>query len=748
MILKNLFRRKIRTLLTVFGISIGVAAIIGLGALAGGLEAGYNSMLTGSKSDMVLSQPDAFDISYSSIDESVRDQLEAMPEIATVSGFLQGFVQTDSAPFFFVFGYPEDSFVLGRFQIVSGFSLDSREAHTQRGKVLLLGSASAESLKKDAGDTLRLGNSVYNVVGIYQTGEAFEDGGAILRLEDAQELLGKPRQVSLFYIQLKDRQLKERFERRVERQLSDLELSSTGDYADKQMMGDMLDGYVWVIAGLAIVIGGVGMMNAQLMSVFERTREIGVLRSLGWSSFRIMMMTLGETLIVCFAGGVLGIAFGWLALSAFSDVLRLFGTTTEIRPDLLLRAFFVVMTLGLAGGLYPAWRAARLQPVEALRYEGGSSGSQVHRLPFGGMALQSLWQRTTRSLLTLFAIGITVGAIMALEAVLNGTASTMTNMAVGSNLEIMVRQADVADTSLSAIDERIGEKIGAMPEVESVSGIVFTAVMLPDAQGFFVVLGYAPNEYAIRRFNVVEGKRITNNHQVMIGRVMSESMKKKPGDTIELGGSRYRVVGIYESGTGWEEIGGVLTLRDGQSLAGRPRKVTMIGVKVHDPSQAPAIVEKINSQIPEVHAALSGEFVEQMPDMQNAGGMLNGISILAIMVGGVGVLNTMLMAVFERTREIGVLRALGWRRIAVLGLVLQEALYIGLLGGIAGIGIAFGLVYLAGNIPMVGEAFQAEFTLEVFVRAMLVALLLGVIGGLYPAYRATRLQPVEALHYE
>jgi ABC-type antimicrobial peptide transport system permease subunit len=364
------------------------------------------------------------------------------------------------------------------------------------------------------------------------------------------------------------------------------------------------------------------------------------------------------------------------------------------------------------------------------------------------MALQSLWQRSTRTLLTLIAIGITVGAIMALEAVVNGTANSMTNMAEGSNLEIMIRQADVADTSLSAMDDRIGEKIAAMPEVESVSGIVFTAVLLPDSQGFFVVLGYAPNEYAIRRFNVVEGKRITSNRQVMLGRMMSESMKKKPGDTVELSGNRYRVVGIYESGTGWEEIGGVLTLRDGQALAGRPRKVTMFGVKVRYPDQAPAIVQKINNQIPEVHAALSGEFAEQMPDMQNANGMLDGISFLAILVGGVGVLNTMLMAVFERTREIGVLRALGWRRLSILGLVLQEAFYLGVLGGITGIGIAFSLVFVAGKIPMIGEAFQPVFTLEVFARAILVALLLGVIGGLYPAYRATRLQPVEALHYE
>lgn len=748
MIFKNLLRRKGRTLLTVLGISIGVAAIISLGALAEGLKSGYDSMLSGSKSDLVLSQPDAFDISFSSVDESVGEQLTAMPEVAAVSGMLEGFTQTEETPFFFVFGYPVDSYILSRFQITEGVALDSREAQREHGKALILGSAAAESLNKKAGDTLRMGGSLYRIVGIYQTGEAFEDGGAVLPLEDAQELLGKPRQVSLFYIQLKDVDLSERLTARLKRQFPDLEISSTRDYADRQLMGDMLYGYMWVVAGLAIVIGGVGMMNANLMSVFERTREIGVLRALGWSKARVLWMILGESLVVGLAGGSLGVGLGWLTLKAFSSALAIVGATSQLDPGLLAQALAVVLTLGLAGGLYPAWRASRLQPVEALRYEGGSSGRRVRRLPVGGMAVQSLWQRTTRTFLTLCAIGITVGAIMALEGVIRGTANAMTEIATGADVEIMVRQADVADTELSAIDERIGDKIAAMPEVESVSGIIFSAVILPDNNGFFIILGYAPNEFAIRRYRVVEGKPISSNHQIMIGSMMSRALKKGVGESLELGGVRYRIVGVYESNIGWEELGGVMSLRDAQNFAGRPRKVTMYGVKVYDPRQASAVVEKINAQIPAVHASLAGDFVDQMPDMANAYAMINGISLLAILVGGVSILNTMLMSVFERTREIGVLRALGWRRRSILALIVKEALLIGLLGGISGIGIAFGLVALAANAPMVGEAFEPAFTMDVFVRAVFVALLLGLLGGLYPAYRATRLQPVEALRYE
>jgi putative ABC transport system permease protein len=106
------------------------------------------------------------------------------------------------------------------------------------------------------------------------------------------------------------------------------------------------------------------------------------------------------------------------------------------------------------------------------------------------------------------------------------------------------------------------------------------------------------------------------------------------------------------------------------------------------------------------------------------------------------------MAVMERTRELGILRALGWPARAVLGLILREAVLIGLLGGVAGTLIAFGLAGLMGAAPLVGDAFDPRWEWDVFGRAFVVALLLGLAGGLYPAYRATRLQPMEALRYE
>jgi ABC-type antimicrobial peptide transport system permease subunit len=318
----------------------------------------------------------------------------------------------------------------------------------------------------------------------------------------------------------------------------------------------MLQGYAWGLAGLALVIGGVGMMNAQLMAVSERTREIGVLRAVGWSRRRVLFLILSEALAVGLLGGILGMVLGWLAVRAMGNSGAFFGTAaSSLSPDLILQVLLLVGLFGVVAGLYPAYRASRLAPVEALSYEGGSAG-RIRRLPFGGMEVQSLWQRSSRTLLTFLAIGLTVGAIMALEAILRGVKDDMQEMGFGADAQIIIRQAEIADTSLSAIDERTGQKIAAMPEVENVSGMMMNAATLPDAQGFFILLGYAPNEYAIRRFEVVEGRPLTGNHQVILGRLMAEMLHKGVGETIDLSGYRFRVVGIYESGVGWEELGG------------------------------------------------------------------------------------------------------------------------------------------------------------------------------------------------
>jgi putative ABC transport system permease protein len=125
-----------------------------------------------------------------------------------------------------------------------------------------------------------------------------------------------------------------------------------------------------------------------------------------------------------------------------------------------------------------------------------------------------------------------------------------------------------------------------------------------------------------------------------------------------------------------------------------------------------------------------------------------GIAAMALIVGGLGMTNTMVMSVFERTREIGVLRALGWRRRRVLGMIVRESVVLSLLGGASGVAVVF-VLGLALNLSPVMQGFiRLEYSPDLFAQALVTTLALGVAGGVYPAWRATRLQPIEALRYE
>jgi ABC-type antimicrobial peptide transport system permease subunit len=212
--------------------------------------------------------------------------------------------------------------------------------------------------------------------------------------------------------------------------------------------------------------------------------------------------------------------------------------------------------------------------------------------------------------------------------------------------------------------------------------------------------------------------------------------------------SSFRVVGIYETGLSYEELGAVIGLREAQALTGKLRQVMYYQIKLHDPKSAEGVMTELEADYPEIDFALAAEAVQSMSDFAVLEDMVSQISILAVFVGGLGMLNTMLMSVLERTREIGLLRSLGWRRRQVLSMILRESLILGVLGGLVGILLGLGLGQLMGFLPGLYGGMSMLYRPLLFAQAVAVALLAGAVGGLYPAWRATRLRPVEALRYE
>jgi len=743
MIVKNLLRRKGRTALTLMGIAVGVAAIVALGAVARGMRAGFTTMTRGSQADLVLTQADAVSAMLSSFDQRVTQELRDWREVSAVEGVLLSNTLTDDGSYVFFFGHDPDGFAVEHFRIVDGRSLAA--AQDVRGKPLILGRRAADNVEKRVGDTFHVSGTAFRIVGIYETGDGFEDSGAVMPLEDAQTITLQPHHVSMLYIKLRDPSDEARLRRRVERQFPDLSLSTTTGFAEQEQILEILEVGAMAIAGLAILIGGVGMTNTLFMSVFERTREIGLLRSVGWGRWRVLILILSESLTLALLGGIVGAGLGVGAvfvINRSASMLGLFGS--QFTPTIFIRALVTVTLLGLMGGAYPAWWASRLLPVEALRYHGG--GAAVPRALPGGMTLRNLMRRRTRTALTLLGIGISIAAIVALGALAEGIANLMSGMFRASQTDLLAVEAGV-DADFSAIDEHVGSRMVAWPEVEAVAGTIMTAVKT-ETMPMLIVFGYHPRSFAIRHFRIVEGEALAGRHQVIVGRQAAEQMGAGVGDTVRLLRSSFRVVGIYETGISYEDVGVVIGLREAQALTGKPHQVMYYAIKLHHPGQAEDVRKRLEARFPGLDVSLTSEIAESMSDFQVMEQLVTQVSILALFVGGLGMLNTMLMSVLERTREIGVLRALGWRKGKILGMILRESIALGVVGAICGILVGLGLGRLMTLVEGTWGSIEFSYSPRIFAQAVLVALVAGIVGGLYPAWRATRLRPVEALRYE
>ncbi len=743
MVLRNLRRRAIRSLLTLLGIGVGVAAVISLGAIAQGLAQNYATVVAGGENELLVTQANAIDPAFSSLDLTLADRLRQVPGVERVEPGVYAWVTTEALPFLLIFGYEPDSVALRHYNVVAGRGL-------RRSGEMVLGRRAAESLKMGVGDTLRLYGRPYQIVGIYETGQALEESGGVVVLEDAQAIAKKERRVSLFQVGLRRGQEVEPVIRRIQALDRDLKVSRTGALESNQQWSEILEGFALGVAGIAILIGGLGMMNAMIMSVLERTREIGTLRALGWSRARVLALILAESMALSLGGGlagaVLGVALTELAARAPGVGAMLVGVYT---PKVFAQGLGTAWVLGLVGGVYPAWRAAGLQPVEALRYEGGGGDGAAGGLSrVGPAAFRNLWRRRLRTLVAATGIGIGVATLVMLGGLTNGFIQQLNNLAgSGTPGSITVMQKDVPDMSLSALDERMVSAIRAMPHVQAVSPVVLGFEMSENFP-LFIVLGIDPGSPAMRHYRLIQGRGIRRPNEILLGKSAAEDYGFQAGDTIEVLGNRYRVVGIYETGVAWEEVGGILALREAQRLFNRPRSVSYLFVDVDRPEDAEAVRQAIRRRFPDVSASLSSEFAQNTNDIQQTQAMAGAISLLAIIVGGIVVTNTMVMSIHERTREIGTLRALGWARGRILGQVMEESLYLCLLSALLGSALGVGLLTLATALPYFGALLRPVWDVFTFAQATGVALVLGLLGGVYPAWRAGSLQPVEALRYE
>ncbi len=373
-------------------------------------------------------------------------------------------------------------------------------------------------------------------------------------------------------------------------------------------------------------------------------------------------------------------------------------------------------------------------------------------LTFTGFVLKNLLRRRLRTFLTLCGIGMAVGAFVGLVGFSRAFEQQWLRIYSSSGIDITVVQGTFVNTSL---DVSAAAKIRSLPDVAQAVPMAFNVMDLtPDVTA--LVYGWQADSFEFGSLKILEGQRFQDGKpEVMLGDLLAEDLKKKPGDTLEIQGTPFTVTGIYHGASALEADAVIMPLDQMQQLTSLQGKASTVHVRLRPAPRGEAWDQYEKHAEAEIEAALPG--LRAMPAEERASdnqivklahASAWGTSALAIIIGILGIANTMVMAVFERTQEIGILRAIGWRRRQILALIQLEAAILGLVGGFLGIAFGWCALRVLAALPETGSLVSASLRWPLLAEAMGIAVLAGLIAGAFPAWRAGKLSPMDALRHD
>ena len=361
LILVDLRRHVARTVLTVSGVALGVATIVALLSLSAGIERSASGLIHLGGSEVGVFQNGVGELTASSLPTSLVPRIKREAGVVDAAPIAVATGELARHGSSLVYGVGTDSFVMRRLVFLEGRPL---RAPTE----VVLGDAAARALRLRVGDRLPLASASFRVVGIYHAGVGFEDQGAALALPVVQRMLGRPGDATTVAVELAHGVNASAVARRLEHAFpGTVAISQPGEVARVDTNSLLIRKAAVVFVALALVIGGIAVMNTMLMAVFERQSEYALLLAVGWPRWLVGQLVMREGILLSFGGALVGLMLG----SAGGELLvRAFGASTLVAPHvtpwILIRAVLVALATGALGSLYPAWRVTRLRPAEAL----------------------------------------------------------------------------------------------------------------------------------------------------------------------------------------------------------------------------------------------------------------------------------------------------------------------------------------------------------------------------------------------
>ncbi|MBI3362712.1 MAG: ABC transporter permease [Chloroflexi bacterium] len=600
--------------------------------------------------------------------------------------------------------------------------------------------------------------------------------------------------------------------------------AATGESVSQALSG--LNIGLGIFSAIALFVGMLLIYNTFAMTVAERTREIGMMRTLGATRRQVLLLTLGEAGFLGVIGTALGLG-GGLLLSI--PLIRLMGSMMGLPMESfaipsggLIQAVVVGLITTLVAAFIPAWHASRISPTEAMRARAGGRERFLmrHGWKFGlallalaaldGAGLLPLGEGASFFVLTfLGAILLMPNIILLLEragrraiAVLYGPmgqlgsrnlarAKGRTSLTVGVMMIGVVMNVAIGAMSVSfkaSMNNWINAAIGGDFIVSSAEpmradvGRELLAVVTPQRLLQQTVVGVANESgytkqnlsvgllgidpatyYGVSSFQFGGGEdaaaamaELARGNAVLISTALRDRWQARPGDTVRLRTSRgeldFRIAGTVVSF--WQGGQVILTTRRDLEKYFGDTRVTFFLLKMK-PGQSSATVEarleealKHKKQLDVV----SGDEFRQSFATQilQFFALFDAMVWIAVIVGTLGVINTMTMNILERVREIGTLRSIGLSRRQLAQLVLAEAGAMGALGAVFGAAVALPVSTVMVTGMAQGSGFQMSYVFprEAFVTGMIIALIVSQVAALYPTWRAGRINVIEAIRSE
>ena len=365
---RNIRSHRVRFVLTSLGIAIALAGMLALVGLSHGMERSWILSLQEKGTHFVAVQKGSIDTLAAMLDEGLAEPMRRVPGVAGVMAGIGDLVDLETGQMAYLSGWPLDSDFWRTLKVTQG-----RPPGASDPEGVVLGETLATSLSKGLGDSIELSGRSFKIVAISRQPSVLDDRSVMIPMPAMQKLLGREGKASGFHVRLQHPEAdgeSNRVRSRLASAFPTLSFIETSEVGRETLIVRLLHAIAWSSSTIALGMAFVAILNTLLMSVNERTRDLGLLCAVGWSPLRVMTMVLLDGLLLSAAGAALGIGLGLAGLRWITAHPKLGGLfQPEVTPGLVLECVLMALLLGLLGGLYPAWRATRLDPMQLLRNE-------------------------------------------------------------------------------------------------------------------------------------------------------------------------------------------------------------------------------------------------------------------------------------------------------------------------------------------------------------------------------------------